>query len=277
MKKTIFGMIILLIGFSILFFGCEKKSEVQTDSTALSDSITLRPGILSVGMEIGYPPMEYLADDGITPIGFDVSMALALGEKLGMEVDFIDTAWEGIFAGVDTDKYDCVISSVTITDERLLVHNFSIPYIENTLAIVIRKDSKFNNIQSPHDLAGLNVAYQGDTTSDHYMQNLTAETGMQFIPRSYDKVMNCFDDLANGRVDVIITDLLVAYEYLSRANDLEIVWQGGDEQFGICMKKGNDALTQAIDEALNELFDEGTMLQISYDIFDMDLISAVRN
>jgi len=104
-----------------------------------------------------------------------------------------------------------------------------------------------------------------------------AEEGLQFTPYEYDKVMYCFDEMKLGRVDAIMTDLLVAYEYISQAGSpFEIVWQGGDEQFGICMKKGNNALTEAVNKALDELFDEGTMLRISNDIFGMDLVSAVR-
>ena len=267
MKKTAFFLLIVLIGFGILFSGCEKKS---------GEGITLKNGVLMVGVEIGYPPMEYFAEDGVTPIGFDISMAKALADKLGLEVEFVDTAWAGIFAGVDTDKYDCIISSVTITDVRLQQHNFSRPYIQNTLAIVVKKDSEFSSIESPLDLAGLEVAYQEDTTADHYMAELTELEGFSFIPRAYDKVMNCFDDLDLDRVNVIITDLLVDYEYLARAENLEIVWMGGEEEFGICMKKGNDALTEAIDAALGELFSEGTMLQISNEIFGMDLVSALR-
>ena len=267
MKKTTFIFLFALIGFGILFSGCEKKS---------SEGLTLKEGVLKVGVEIGYPPMEYYAEDGVSPIGFDISMAKALAEKMGLEVEFIDTAWAGIFAGVDTDKYDCIISSVTITEARLMQHNFSKPYIQNTLAIVVKKDSDFSFIESPLDLAGLEVAYQEDTTSDHYIAELSEREGFSFTPRAYDKVMNCFDDLSLDRVNVIITDLLVAYEYLARAENLEIVWMGGDEEFGICMKKDNDALTEAVDAALDELFSEGTILQISNEIFGMDLVSALR-
>jgi polar amino acid transport system substrate-binding protein len=104
-----------------------------------------------------------------------------------------------------------------------------------------------------------------------------AQQGLKFTPYEYDKVMYCFDELKLGRVDVIITDLLVAYEYVSQAgNPYEIIWQGGEEEFGVCMKKGNDALTQAINKALDELFKDGTMLRISQKIFGMDLVSAVR-
>jgi len=264
MKKSMSVACAILVALSIFCMGCRKQS----------GGLTLTEGVLSVGMEIGYPPMEYFADDGKTPIGFDVSMAKALADKMGLEVKFVDTAWDGIFAGVDTSRYDCIISSVTINPARLAAHNFSKPYIQNTLAIVLPKGSP-HQVRSPDDLAGLGVAYQEETTSDYFMTDL-AEQGLQFTPFEYDKVMYCFDELRLGRVDVIVTDLLVAYEYLSRSDLFEIVWQGGEEEFGICMKKGNDTLTEAINKALDELFEDGTMVNISNEIFGMDLVSAVR-
>jgi polar amino acid transport system substrate-binding protein len=198
-----------------------------------------------------------------------------LAQKMGLQVEFVDTAWDGIFAGVDTNKYDCIISAVTINDARMAAHNFSKPYIQNTLAIVLPKGSNLN-VRSPQYLAGLGVSYQEETTANDYMTEL-AEAGMQFTPYEYDQVMRCFDELRLGRVDVIMTDLLVAYEYVGQANSpFEIVWEGGDEQFGICMKKGNNALTDAINKALDELFNDGTMVRISNQIFGMDLVSAVR-
>jgi polar amino acid transport system substrate-binding protein len=219
--------------------------------------------------------MEYLDADGKTPIGFDVEMAKAIAKKLNLEVEFVDTAWDGIFAAVDTKKFDAIMSSVTITEARLGAHNFSKPYIQNTLAIVMPRNST-RNVSDPWDLAGLGVAYQDETTSDYYMADLAAE-GLKFTPYEYDKVMYCFDELRLGRVDAIMTDLLVAFEYVGRSDQYVIVWQGGEEEFGVCMKKGNDALTTAINGALDELFNDGTMLRISQDIFNgMDLVSAVR-
>jgi len=264
MKKTIIAVCALLFASSVLFAVGKKES----------GGLTLQQGVLSVGMEIGYPPMEYFDADGKTPIGFDVSMAKALSEKMGLQVKFVDTAWDGIFAGVDTSKYDCIISSVTINPARQAAHNFSKPYIQNTLAIVLPKGSR-RAVKSPDDLKGLNVAYQEETTSDFFMTEL-AEKGLQFTPREYDKVMYCFDEMKLGRVDAIMTDLLVAYEYVARSDQFEIVWQGGEEEFGICLKKGNNALTEALNNALDELFADGTMLRISNDIFGMDLVSAVR-
>jgi len=264
MKKFLSVLLVLAV-IAVLFTGCSKKS----------GGLTIKEGVLMVGMEIGYPPMEYLDFDGRTPIGFDVDMAKAIAKKLNLNVEFIDTAWDGIFAGVDTQRFDCIMSSVTITPERLAVHNFSKPYIQNTLAIVMPKNSR-HVVRSPDNLAGLGVAFQEETTSDYFMDDLL-KSGLKFTPYEYDKVMYCFDDLRLGRVDAIMTDLLVAYEYIARSDVYEIVWQGGEEEFGICMKKGNDALTQAVNKALDELFEDGTMLEISRNTFNgLDLVSAVR-
>ncbi|MFP3090182.1 ABC transporter substrate-binding protein [Treponema sp. TIM-1] len=241
-----------------------------------SGGLTIKPGVLSIGMEIGYPPMEYQDENG-NVVGFDVQMARAIAAKLGLEVEFIDTAWDGIFAGVDTGKYDCIMSAVTITEERLAKNNFTKPYIGNAQALVLLKGSSIK-ARRPEDLNGLGVAYQAETTSDIYMAQLQQSQGLQFTPYEYDKVINCFDELKLGRVDAIVCDSLVAFDYIAPADSpFEIVWQGqADEKFGICLKKGNDALTAAIDKALDELFADGTMLKISQEIFKMDMVSAAR-
>ena len=86
------------------------------------------------------------------------------------------------------------------------------------------------------------------------------------------------DDLKNGRVDAIVCDSLVAVDYVADANaPYEIVWLGeADEFFGVCIKKGNDALTEKIDLALDKLFAEGKIQAISKEIFGSDIVSATR-
>ncbi|MDR1902943.1 MAG: transporter substrate-binding domain-containing protein [Treponema sp.] len=266
LRAVVLVMFAMLVSAGIVFAGGQRQS----------GGLTMEKGVLTVGMEIGYPPMEYLAEDGKTPIGFDVEMAKALAAKLGLEVKFVDTAWDGIFAGVNTGKYDCIISSVTITDERTAAHNFTKPYIGNAQSMVLLKGSSIK-ARSPEELEGLGVAYQAETTSDIYMSQL-AEKGLKFTPYEYDKVMNCFDELKLNRVDAIVCDSLVSVDYIAPADSpFEIVWQGpAEETFGICLKKGNDALTQALDKALDELFADGTMLRISQNTFKMDLVSGVR-
>jgi len=269
MKRTIFAVLVLLAAVSIAFTGCAKKKQTA--------NLTLKPGVLSIGMEIGYPPMEYYGEDSKTPIGFDVEMGKALAAKLGLTAEFVDVAWDGIFAGVDTNRYDTIMSSVTITPARQAVHNFSKPYIANTLAMVLLKGSTVT-ARSPEECTGMDVAFQADTTADFYMENLANTQGLKYNPRRYDKVLNCFDELKLGRVSVVVTDLLVAYDYIAPADSpFEIVWRSPDpEVFGICMKKGNDALTTAIDKALQEMFDDGTMVNISNQIFGMDLVTEAQ-
>ncbi|MDR0706746.1 MAG: ABC transporter substrate-binding protein [Treponema sp.] len=243
---------------------------------AQSGGLTIKQGVLTIGMEIGYPPMEYFDTDGKTPIGFDVSMAKAIAAKLGLQVEFVDTAWDGIFAGVDTRKYDCIMSAVTVTPERQAAYNFTKPYIGNAQALVVLKDTTVTAAR-PEELGGLRVAYQAETTSDIYMTKLAAD-GLQFEPYEYDKVLNCFDDLRLGRVDAIVCDSLVAFDYIAPADSpFNLVWQGeADEVFAICLKKGNDQLTNAIDQALDALFADGTILKISQDVFKMDMVSSAR-
>ena len=275
MKKllVIFGAI--LLAGCVIFAGCNKKPGNNNASagavSGASGSLTIKPGVISIGMEIGYPPMEYYGSDGATPIGFDVDMGKAIAEKLGLKAEFIDVAWDGIFAGVDTNRYDAIMSSVTITEARKVAHNFSKPYIVNTLAMVLLKNSTVK-ARSPHECEGLNVAFQLDTTSDFYMQDLQDEIGLRYFPRGYEKVMSCFDELKLGRVDVIITDLPVALDYIMMDNSpFVIVWENPDpEIFGVCMKRGNDALTNAVNKALEALHEDGTMQRIAVEHIGMD-------
>jgi len=104
------------------------------------DFTTKSSGVLMVGAEIGYPPMEYKADNGLDNIGFDIDVATKLAELLGLEVEFIDTAWDGIFFGLEKGEYDIIISSVSITPERQEKYILTEPYVSNALCIVVRSE-----------------------------------------------------------------------------------------------------------------------------------------
>lgn len=239
-------------------------------------SMTLESGVLKIGMEIGYPPFEYYAEDGKTLLGFDAEMGRAVAAKLGLKAEFVDTAWDGIFAGLDTNKYDCIMSAVTITDERKVKYDFSDPYIGNGQSMVLTKDSKVT-AKSPEELTGLRVGYQAETTSDIYMTKL-AEKGLKFQAEEYDKVMNCFDDLKVGRCDAVVADSLVSVDYVNKPDSpFVMAWQGTpNEFFGICIKKGNAALQEKVNKALAELFADGTMKQISMNNFKRDMVSSLK-
>ncbi|MCL1813307.1 MAG: transporter substrate-binding domain-containing protein [Treponema sp.] len=253
----------------VCIIACQPKVE--------SGGMTLKKNVLMIGMEIGYPPMEYFDEDGKTPIGFDVEMGKAVAAKLGLTPEFIDTAWDGIFSSLDTDKFDCIMSSVTYTSERAGRYNFSTPYVVNAQYLVVRNDLQAKP-KSLEDVQGLRLTFQGETTSDELYQDWSAKTGIRLETYPYDKVMNCFDDLSLNRVDVILVDSVVAAEYLSRpGNPFEIsALVSDDEVLAICIKKGNDELTAAINKALDELYAEGALQRISQNIFGTDVVSPAR-
>ena len=114
--------------------------DVKSKPVIPADFTTLHKGQLYVGAEMAYPPMEYMTDDGLEYQGFDIDVANRLGELLGLEVIFVDTAWEGIFAGVEKGEYDVIISSVSITPERQAKYILTEPYVSNQLCIVVRAE-----------------------------------------------------------------------------------------------------------------------------------------
>ena len=263
-KMKLLSVFVLVTYF--LFTGCTGR---------LRQGLTIEAGVFSVGVEINYPPMEYYDTDGVTPIGFDIDLARALADRLGLEVKFIDTAWEGILAGLDTNRYDIAVN-VTILPERQRRFNFTNPYIDSSMAIVTLKDSSLK-ITNPKDIAGYRVAFQGNTTAQYFTEKLS-DQGVGFSSFSYDKIIYCFDDLRLRRVDLVVVDNIVAFHYAEKDNSpFEVVWLGPSDEFiAICLKKGNDALTFAVNNALDELFANGTMAEISYKYFNRDLVSLVH-
>jgi len=97
---------------------------------------TKKEGVLMVGCEPGYPPMEYTTEDGLTFIGFDIDVGKAIAEVLGLEWELVPTAWDGIFEDLDRGSYDCIISSVSITPARAERFILTEPYVANALCIV---------------------------------------------------------------------------------------------------------------------------------------------
>ena len=250
------------------------STEAVTDTAAsTADVTTIKDGTLMVGVEIGYPPMEYFDTDGATPIGFDVEVANALADYLGLDLELVDTSWDGIFAGVDTGKYDCIISCVSITDERKEQFNLTKPYVSNHTVLIVPNDSEIDSMEA---LNGHSTAVQAETTADDYMKEHSAELGVELF--QYDKVINCFDDLKTGRTDSVFTDSVVAAYYLGdEASNYKTVWENDElEPIGICLKKGNDGLTQVIDDALDALSADGTLGTIAEKYFGTDLTAGLR-
>lgn len=268
MKRII--ALLLAAAMVLTFAGCgkkaestsEKPSENQTEKTETAIDVSgvklMSEGKLTVGCEIGYPPFEDFADDGTTPVGFDIDLATGIAEKLGLEVEFINTGWDGIFQGIDVN-YDCVISACTITEERLETMLFSTPYIQNYQTVVVTKDSDLT-VESFNDLDGKAIAVQKETTSDILMSDYKDTGSIDVTIVANEKVISCFTQLENGEIDAVVVDSSVADGYLAANPDkFKIAYKDSaePEEFGVAIGKDNAALLEVINKALAELQAEG--------------------
>ena len=263
MMKKLFALA-LSVMMLLAFAACAAKETVEEPAAAAAASVDMssvklmQDGVLTVGMEIGYPPFEDFAEDGTTPIGYDVDFAKALGEKLGVTVNFVNTAWDGIFQGIGVN-YDCVISAVTITEERKESMSFSEPYINNYQAVVVKADFA-GKVESFLDLDGMAIAVQKETTSDILMSDYVSTGSITATISANEKITTCFTQLENGEVDAVVVDSTVADGYLAANPDKFVkVFQDESEpeQFGVAMALDNTALQAAINEAIALLTAEG--------------------
>lgn len=228
----------------------------------MSGVTLMQDGVLNIGCEIGYPPFEDFAEDGSTPVGYDIDFAYALGEKLGVEINFVNTAWDGIFQGIGVN-YDCVISAVTITEDRKETMAFSDPYINNYQAVVVKAGYE-GEIASFLDLDGLIIAVQKETTSDILMSDYVSTGSIDCTISANEKVTTCFSQLSNGEVDAVVCDSTVADGYLAANPDGYVkIYQDESEpeQFGVAMGLDNTALQTAINEAIAQLDEEGFFVE----------------
>lgn len=125
------------------WFGEDLTTNVDGAATEMNNkgSFPADMKVLRVGVDDVYPPMEF-KDDKNNTVGFDVDMAKEIGKRLGVEVQFISTAWDGIFTSLNTDKFDCIISSISINEDRQQNFALTKPYIANAQVLVVKPESK---------------------------------------------------------------------------------------------------------------------------------------
>ena len=258
--KRIFTSILAVIMTAMLVTGCT-SSENTTDTTqpASKYSIeTMNEGKLTIGMEIEYPPFEEYAEDGVTPTGYDIDLAKAIGDKLGLEVEFINTSLDGILKGIGVN-YDCVISAITITEERKETVLFTDAYIDNYQAVVVPADSDME-ITSLNDLDGKTIALQKKSSSDALIEDMTGKGTITCTKVAQERVATCFTQLSNGEVDVALIDSTVADGFVADSPDkykIAYLDKTSPEQFGIAVGKENTKMQETLNAILDELEAEG--------------------
>lgn len=256
MKKLLVVLLALVMVLSVA--GC---AEEATDDN-----------VLTIGVDDSYPPMEF-RDENNELVGFDIDFANALAAEMGVEIEFIPTAWDGIFSGLEADKYDMIISSVSITNDRLEAFEFSKPYLANGQVIVVAPGD--DSVQTAADLADKNVGVQLGTTADEAVEKQMAIT--PFEVTKYDDITQTFADMKTGRLDAIVVDYAVAIDYVSKAPGDYVITtaQLTNEPIGVCLKKGNTDLKEKIDAALVTLQGGDTLVKISTEWLGDDYVSNI--
>lgn len=234
--------------------------------------------VLRVGVDDSYPPMEYKDKDGKTTIGFDIDVATELAKRLGKSgVKFVSNDWTGIFDALETDKFDVIISSVSINEDRKKNHSLTNAYIANKLVIVT--SNKTTDIKSLEDLKGKKVGTQAGTTSEDFVKGLIDEGKFDKNDlQTYPLVTQPFMDLEAGRIDAIMVDIVVAKYYIANNKDkFTVAWESPEaEPMAFCFKKKDGELRDKVNGILAEMQKDGTMKKISEKWFGEDVTSNLE-
>lgn len=193
-----------------------------------------------------WPPMEFLNSDKQI-VGYSIDYMTAAAKAAGFTPVFKNVAWDGIFAGLATGKYDAVCSSVSITEKRKKSMDFSTPYFKVRQALIVPKDS---TVKSLADLKGQKVGGQIGTTGYFAIKGADG-----VIPKSYDEVGLAMEDLKVGRIAAVVCDDPVAANYaMAQYKDsLKIattIETGEVEYYGIAIKKGNTEILELVNKGI---------------------------
>ncbi len=240
MKKLLLSLILLLLLLPSISCGTQGNNEADE---------------IIVGMELAFPPFETTDAKG-NPAGISVDLAYDLGEALGRPVKIENIAFSGLIPALQTNKIDLILSSMTVTEERLESIDFSIPYANAWLALLININSPVETV-SDLNAEGRSVAVKRGTVGHIYAQEHLPQAEIMV----FDKESACALEVAQGKVDAFIYDTMSIhklwrqYEGSTKAN-LE-PFEEIIQDWAIGIKKGNDELKEEINNFLRQYKEEG--------------------
>lgn len=273
MKKMLAWMMILTLAFGLA--GCAtSQNEASTDENATAEATTEEVVTLKVGLDDAYPPFEYHDEATNDLIGFDIDFGKALAEEMGVEVEYVPTAWDGIFNGVNTGQYDMIVSCVSITPERQEAFAMTNPYLANGIVIVSAADGE--QATSIDQLDGKKVGVQLETTADVAAKKFIAD-GKDLDVSRFDTVMEAFAALKGGSIEYILVDSSVGGFYISNDPEAYKITSGllSNEPIGVCVAKENTELADKVNTAIVTLQENGMMTEISQKWFSEDFASEI--
>ncbi|WP_414731987.1 substrate-binding periplasmic protein [Acetobacterium carbinolicum] len=266
MKRKSYVLIAIVLGITLFLSGCGSNSANTEDPLA--------DGVLTAGTNDMYLPLEF-RDENNELVGFDIDLGQALADELGVEIEWIPTAWDGIFNGLNANQYDIVLSGTSITDERLAGFNMTDPYLTNGIVIVSRKDA--TPAETPKDLAGKTVGVQIETTADYAAEALKTQENVEYTVNKYDAMLDAFAALEGKQIDNIMTDISVAQFYTTLKPEIYAISSDvlSNEPIGITVRKADTAFNEQLNTALDTLRQNGKLTEISMKWFGEDVTKNI--
>lgn len=227
----------------------------STAEAAAADFTTVEDGKLHMATNATFPPYESIADDG-TFEGIDVDIAGKIAEKLGLELVVDDMEFGSIITSVQTGKEDIAMAGLTVTDERKQNVDFTDSYATGVQVVIVPEDS---DIKSIDDLQGKLIGCQESTTGYAYCSDDYGEDMVTAFPSG----TNAVQALLTGKIDAVVIDKQPAEAYVAQNEGLKILdTEYVTENYAIGVSKDNTALRDAVNNALKELIDDGTVQAI---------------
>ncbi|TJY38562.1 amino acid ABC transporter substrate-binding protein [Cohnella pontilimi] len=281
MRKQ-FTVFALVLSFVLILSACGKRdnnvqgaasspaasssasASASASGQTLLDSIKAS-GKIRIGTEGTYAPFTFHDKDGKLT-GFDVELAQEVAKRLGVQPEFIETKWDGMFAGLDAKRFDMVANEVSIRDDRKEKYDFSSPYIVSKAVLIVHQDN--NDIKQLSDLKG-KKAGQSLTSN---LTDIAKSNGAKIVQT--DGFNQAIELLLSKRIDATINDGLSFLDFKKQKPDapIKVVAETADaSQSAFLFNKGNQELVDAVNKALDEMKSDGTYLQISEKYFGADV------
>lgn len=259
MKKLLTLVTVLLV---LLLSACTE------DANTNSLEVVQEQGYMILGLDDTFAPLGFRDEDGEV-VGFDIDLAKAVAEKLGVELRIQPIEWDSKVLELNAGNIDMIWNGLSITDDRKETINFSEPYLSNRQIVLVKNGTTVDSIA---DLDGLTVGVQIDSSGEYALNDNPIVDSVAEVVR-FNAFTEALLDLDSGRIDVIIIDEIMARYVVSKGTYDVVVTDVslGTESYGIGFRLGDDELRDEIDKILAELQESGITAEISIKWFGEDV------